>query len=29
MGKKAGEFVMQREMVRETMPMVLWRRNTL
>ena len=29
MGKKAGEFVMRREMVRETMPMVLWRRNTL
>jgi DNA-binding transcriptional regulator YhcF (GntR family) len=29
MGKKAGEFVMRREMVRDTMPMVLWRRNTL
>lgn len=29
MGKKAGEFVMRREMVRETMPMMLWRRNTL
>lgn len=29
MGKMAGEFVMRREMVRETMPMVLWRRNTL
>jgi len=29
MGKKAGEFVMRREMVQETMPMVLWRRNTL
>jgi DNA-binding transcriptional regulator YhcF (GntR family) len=29
MGRKAGEFVMRREMVRDTMPMVLWRRNTL
>jgi DNA-binding transcriptional regulator YhcF (GntR family) len=29
MGKMAGEFVMRREIVRETMPMVLWRRNTL
>jgi len=29
MGKKAGEFVMRREVVRETMPMVLFRRNTL
>ncbi|GGB02188.1 GntR family transcriptional regulator [Puia dinghuensis] len=29
MGKKAGEFVMSREAVMETMPMVLWRRNTL
>ena len=29
MGKMAGEFVMSREMTRETMPMVLWRRNTL
>jgi DNA-binding transcriptional regulator YhcF (GntR family) len=29
MGRMAGEFVMRREMVRETMPMVLWRRNTL
>jgi DNA-binding transcriptional regulator YhcF (GntR family) len=29
MGKKAGQFVMKREVVRETMPMVLWRRNTL
>lgn len=29
MGKKAGEFVMRREAVRDTMPMVLWRRTTL
>jgi len=29
MGKKAGEFIMHREVVSETMPMVLWRRNTL
>jgi DNA-binding transcriptional regulator YhcF (GntR family) len=29
MGRMAGEFVMRREMVRETMPMMLWRRNTL
>jgi len=29
MGKKAGEFVMRREAVKETMPMVLWRRATL
>jgi DNA-binding transcriptional regulator YhcF (GntR family) len=29
MGKKAGEFVMRRETVCETMPMMLWRRNTL
>jgi DNA-binding LacI/PurR family transcriptional regulator len=29
MGKKAGEFVMKREAVKETMPMVLWRRTTL
>lgn len=29
MGKKAGVFVMGREPVGETMPMVLWRRNTL
>jgi DNA-binding transcriptional regulator YhcF (GntR family) len=29
MGKKAGDFVMTRQPVRETMPMVLWRRNTL
>ena len=29
MGKKAGVFVMTRSAVRETMPMVLWRRNTL
>jgi DNA-binding LacI/PurR family transcriptional regulator len=29
MGKKAGQFVMTREAVQETMPMVLWRRNTL
>ncbi|TDW96673.1 GntR family transcriptional regulator [Dinghuibacter silviterrae] len=29
MGKKAGEFVMRREAVMETMPMVLWRRATL
>jgi len=29
MGKKAGVFVMTRTAVRETMPMVLWRRNTL
>lgn len=29
MGKKAGEFIMHRKVVSETMPMVLWRRNTL
>jgi DNA-binding transcriptional regulator YhcF (GntR family) len=29
MGRKAGAFVMTRETVRETMPMRLWRRNTL
>ena len=29
MGKMAGESIMRRDMVRETMPMVLWRRNTL
>ena len=29
MGKKAGEFVMTREVVKETMPMVLYRRTTL
>ena len=29
MGRIAGEFVMNREVVRETMPMVLFRRNTL
>ena len=29
MGKKAGEFIMRREAVRETMPMILWRRTTL
>jgi len=29
MGKKAGEFVMHRGAVSETMPMMLWRRNTL
>lgn len=29
MGKKAGEFVMGRQAVRETMPMVLSRRSTL
>ena len=29
MGKKAGQFVMTRQPVQETMAMVLWRRNTL
>jgi DNA-binding transcriptional regulator YhcF (GntR family) len=29
MGKKAGEFIMHRDAVSETMPMVLWRRSTL
>ena len=29
MGRKAGQFVMTRQPVQETMAMVLWRRNTL